>query len=144
MLLFTAIFVFYKLTILQGNYADEISGHHDTTFSCKQNRNSKQCLPFCWSWPNRIRKHWFCRLRYLLHNSKFTFTSWLLDSLHLPSQRNDTHRLMSRVDYGFNQWSVVSFVIKKLCVLIYGETVYIFIYTHILHANIFSPILIWK
>ena len=31
---------------------------------------------------------------------------------------------MSRVDYGFNQWSVVSFVIKKLCVLIYGETVY--------------------
>ena len=43
MLLFTAIFVFYKLTILQGNYADEISGHHDT-FSCKQNRNSKQCL----------------------------------------------------------------------------------------------------
>ena len=44
MLLFTAIFVFYKLTILQGNYADEISGHHDTTFSCKQNRNSKQCL----------------------------------------------------------------------------------------------------
>ena len=32
---------------------------------------------------------------------------------------------MSGADYGFNQWSVVSFVIKKLCVPIYGETVYI-------------------
>ena len=32
---------------------------------------------------------------------------------------------MSRFDYGFNQWSVVSFVIKKKCVLICGETVYI-------------------
>ena len=44
MLLFTAIFVFYKLTILQGNYAEEISVRLDMTFSCKQNRNSKQCL----------------------------------------------------------------------------------------------------
>ena len=32
---------------------------------------------------------------------------------------------MSGVDYGFNQWSVVSFVIKKKCVLICGEIVYI-------------------
>ena len=47
---------------------------------------------------------------------------------------------MSRVDYGFDQWSVVSFVIKKLCVLIYGETVQ----THVLHANIFSPFMIWE
>ena len=45
MLLFTAIFVFNKLTILQGNYAEEISGRSDMTFLCKQNRNSKQkCL----------------------------------------------------------------------------------------------------
>ena len=84
------------------------------------------CLPFCWSWsvawkrePNRIREHWFWRLRYLLHTSKCTFMSWLLDSLDLPSRRKDTHRLMSRVDYGFNQWSVVSFVIKKLYVYLF-------------------------
>ena len=44
MLLFTAIFVFYKLTMLQGNYAEEISGPLDMTFSCKQNRNSKRSL----------------------------------------------------------------------------------------------------
>ena len=37
MLLSTAIFVFNKLTVLQGNYAKEISGRPDTTFSCKQN-----------------------------------------------------------------------------------------------------------
>ena len=43
MLLFTPMFVFYKLTILQGNYAEEISGSLDMTL-CKQNRNSKQCL----------------------------------------------------------------------------------------------------
>ena len=44
MLLFTAIFVFYKLTILQGNYAEEIFSRLDMAFSCKQNRNSKQSL----------------------------------------------------------------------------------------------------
>ena len=44
MLLFTPMFVFYKLTILQGNYAEEISGRLDMTFLCKQNRNSKQCF----------------------------------------------------------------------------------------------------
>ena len=32
MLLFAAIFVFYKLAILQGNYAEEISGRLDMTF----------------------------------------------------------------------------------------------------------------
>ena len=26
---------------------------------------------------------------------------------------------------------------------IYGETVYLFSYTHVLHANIFSPFMIW-
>ena len=35
MLLFTATFVFNKLTILQRNYAEEISGRPDMTFSCK-------------------------------------------------------------------------------------------------------------
>ena len=44
MLLFTAIFFFFKLTTLQGNYAEEISGRLDKTFSCKQNRNSKQSI----------------------------------------------------------------------------------------------------
>ena len=42
MLLFTAIFIFYKVTILQGNYAEETSGRLDMTSLCKQNRNSKQ------------------------------------------------------------------------------------------------------
>ena len=40
------------------------------------------------------------------------------------------------VDYGFSQWSVVIFVIKKLIVLSYGETVYVFSYTDVLHANV--------
>ena len=45
MLLFTTRFIFYKLTILQMNYAEEISGRIDMTFLCKQNRNSKRlCL----------------------------------------------------------------------------------------------------
>ena len=39
MLLFTSIFVFNKLTILQENYTKEISGRPDMTFLCKQNRN---------------------------------------------------------------------------------------------------------
>ena len=91
-----------------------------------ETQNDNVCLPFCWSWSggwkrgaNRIREHWFWRLRYLLHTSKCTFMSWLLDSLDLPSRRKDTHRLTSRVDYGFNQWSVVSFVIKKLYVYLF-------------------------
>ena len=79
------------------------------------------CLSSCWSWfgswkrgTNRISEHWLLGLRHLLHTSKCTFMPWLLDSLDLPGRRKDTHQLMSRVDYGFNQWSVVSFVIKKL------------------------------
>ena len=47
------------------------------------------------------------------------------------------------VDYGFDQWSIVSFVIKKLfCVIIYGETVYIFSYRDVLHGNIFLPFMV--
>ena len=52
---------------------------------------------------------------------------------------------MSRIDYGFEQWSVESFFNQEsLCVLIYGETVYIFSYTYVLHANIFSPFMMWE
>ena len=46
-----------------------------------------------------------------------TFMPWLLNSLDLPRYvwfRMVTPRLLSMVDYGFDQWSVVSFVIKKL------------------------------
>ena len=48
----------------------------------------------------------------------------LLDSLDLPrcdseSKKRDTLRLVSRVDYGFDQWLVVSFVIKKLFVYLF-------------------------
>ena len=48
-----------------------------------------------------------------------------------------TPKQVYMVDYGFSQWSVVSFVIKKLIILIYGETVYVFSYTDVLHANVF-------
>ena len=58
-------------------------------------------------------------MRQLLHTSKYTVMSWLLDSLDLSRRRKDAHRLMSRVDYGFNQWLVVSFVIKKLYVYLF-------------------------
>ena len=44
MLLVPVIFVFNKLTILQGNDAEEISGRPDVTFSCKQNRTSNRYL----------------------------------------------------------------------------------------------------
>ena len=47
MFLFTAIFVFSKLTILQGNYAEEISSRPDMTFSCKQNRKLKMIMFAC-------------------------------------------------------------------------------------------------
>ena len=54
-----------------------------------------------------------------------------------------TPRLVSMVDYGFDQWSIVSFVIKKLfCVIIYGETVYIFSYRDVLHGNVFLPFMV--
>ena len=43
-------------------------------------------------------------------------------------------------EYDFDQWSVVSFVTKKvLCVLIYGETVYIFCYTDVFYTSILAP-----
>ena len=93
-----------------------------------ETQNDNVFLPFYWSWSegwkrgtNRIREHWFWWLRrLLLHTSKFTFMSWLLDSLDLLSRKKDTHWLISRVVYGFNQGSVVSFVINKL------EKVYIY------------------
>ena len=58
-------------------------------------------------------------MRQLLHTSKCTVMSWLMDSLDLSGRRKDAHWLMSRVDYGFNQWLVVSFVIKKLYVYLF-------------------------
>ena len=79
--------------------------------------------------PNRIREHWFWRMRYLLHTSKCTFMPCLLGSLGLPGRRKDTHQLISRVDYGFNRCSVVSFVIKKLYVYLFmvKQCTYLFI-----------------
>ena len=74
-------------------------------------------------------EYWFWELKHLLHTSKCTFMSWLLDSLDPSSRRKDTHQLMSRVDYGFNQWSVVSFVIRKLYVYLFTvkQCIYLFI-----------------
>ena len=55
----------------------------------------------------------------------------------MPSRRKDTHRLMSRVGYGFNQWPVESFVIEKLYVYLFMVK-----QTHVLHEKIFSPFMI--
>ena len=74
-----------------------------------------------------------------------TFTPWLLDSLDLlryRSESNKISRLMPRVDYGFDQWSVVSFVIKKISVTYFWWNSWR--YTNVLHANIFSPFMIWE
>ena len=150
MLLFTAIFVFNKLTILQGIAQKKFPVVPIWLFHVNriETQNDNVCLPFCWSWSggwkrgaNRIREHWFWRLRYLLHTSKCTFMSWLLDSLDLPSRRKDTNRLMSRVVSGFNQWSVVSRLIKKLymclftvkqCIYLVKFMYFIQIYLHLL------------
>ena len=51
---------------------------------------------------------------------------------------------MSRLDYGFNQWSDVSLVIKKLYVHLFMVKLYISSYTHVLHASTFSPFTIWE
>ena len=141
MLLFTAIFVFNKLTILQGIAQKKFPVVPIWLFHVNriETQNDNVCLPFCWSWSggwkrgaNRIREHWFWGFRYLVHTSKCTFMSWLLDSLDLPSRRKDTHRLMSRVDYGSNQWSVVRFVIKKLYVYLFmvKQCIYLVIMMH--------------
>ena len=44
---------------------------------------------------------------------------------------------MSRVDYGFNQWSVVSFIIKK-CTYLWRNSVYIQLYSCTLCRCIFT------
>ena len=75
-------------------------------------------------------------MRYLLHTSKCTLRSWLLDSLDLPSRRKDAHWLMSRVDYGFNQWSFVSFEVKKLYVYLFmvKQCIYLVILMYFMQA----------
>ena len=135
MLLFT-IFAFNKLTILQGITQKKFPVVPIGLFHVNriETQNDNVCLLFCWSWSggwkrraNRIREHWFWGFRYLLHTSKCTFMSWLLDSLDLPSRRKDTNRLMSRVVSGFNQWSVVSRLIKKLymCLFMVKQCIYL-------------------
>ena len=53
-----------------------------------------------------------------------SFMPCLLDYLDMPrygseSKSRYTPRLVSRFDYDFDQWSVVNFVIKKLCVYLF-------------------------
>ena len=121
---------------------------------------------------NRIKGHWFWngKLRHLLHtstqvsNRACLFFLWqktiafecslnlhfyaliigFFRSVYLQF-RMVTPRLVSIVDYCFDQWSIVRFVIKKLfCVIVYGETVYIFSYTDVFYGNIFLPFMIWE
>ena len=107
-------------------------------------QNNNVCLPFCWSWSggwkraaNRIREHWFWGLRHLLRTSKCTYISSLLGSLDLPSRRKDTHPLMSRVDYGFNQSSVVRSVIMKLYGYLFmvKQSIYLVILMHFMQIH---------
>ena len=56
------------------------------------------------------------------------------------SKKKITPRLVSRDDYDFGQWSVVSIVIKKLFVYFFTVNSHI----DVLHANIFSPFMIWN
>ena len=135
MLLFITIFIFSKLKIYEEITQKKFPAIPIWLFHVNRMETQIEnvCLPFCWSWfggstrgTNKIREHWFWWLRYLLHTSKCTFISWLLDLLDLLSRRKDTHRLISRVVYGFNQWSPVSFVIKKLYVYyLWWNSVYI-------------------
>ena len=64
--------------------------------------------------PYNFSRHDFQKL---IRTQHLCLDYWI--PLDLPSRRKDTHRLMSRVDYGFNQWSVVSFVIKNLYVYLF-------------------------
>ena len=79
-----------------------------------------------------------------------TFMPWLLDFLDQPMYASEsqnsipsqipryTPRLVSRIDYGFDQCSVVSFVIKKVfCIYLWWKSVYMLNYTNVLYANIF-------
>ena len=75
-----------------------------------------------------------------------TFMPWLLDSLDLhryssESKKRCTWRLVSRVDFGFDQWPVVSFVIKKLFVyLVWWNNVYTYVYILICYTDVFHGI----
>ena len=147
MLHFTAIFVFNKLTILQGSYAEKISGRPDMTFSCKQNRNSNRCLLailLILIWRLKKRRHQNKGILILgveapaahQHSGFRKVSSRASLSFFLSFRRKYTNRLMSRVDYGFNQWSVVRFVIKKLYVYLFmvKQCIYLVIHTYFMHS----------
>ena len=75
-----------------------------------------------------------------------TFMPWILDSLDQPrygSESNDilrcTPSLVSKIDYGFDQWSIVSFVIKTFFMYLWWRSAYSS-YTNASHANIFLPL----
>ena len=61
---------------------------------------------------------------------------WLLDCLDLPrygseSKKRYTPRLVPSVDYGFDQWSIVSFCYQEtFYIFFYGETVYTHTYLY--------------
>ena len=113
---------------------------------------------------NRTRKHWFWVLRHLLQTSTpdsgkfqakplsfslslsfwkkgivfkcFLCMSWLLDSLDLPSRRKVTHKLMSRVDYGFNHCSVVSLLSRNfMSTYWWWSSVYLVILMYFMQIN---------
>ena len=69
---------------------------------------------------------------------------WILDSLDQPrygSESNDIPRctpsLVSKIDYGFDQWSVVSFVIKKLFVYLFMVKECIYLVTQMYFMQIY-------
>ena len=66
----------------------------------------------------------------------FLCMSWLLDSLDLPSRRKVTHKLMSRVDYGFNHCSVVSLLSRNfMSTYWWWSSVYLVILMYFMQIN---------
>ena len=71
---------------------------------------------------------------------------WLLDSLDQPRYGSESHiqryprytpRLVSKIDYGFDQWSVVSFVIKKHLVYLFMVKEFIYLVTQMYFMQIY-------
>ena len=139
MLLFTAIFVFCKLTILQGNYAEEISGRLNMTFSCKQNRNSKRCLfaillILIWGLKKRTQQNkgtLILEVEVPAAHQQMHFYVLIIGFFRSAQSKKRYTTADVQGYYGFNQWSVVRFVIKKLYVYLFIVKQYLFMCTYL-------------
>ena len=142
MLLVPAIFVFNKLTILQGNDAEEISGRPDVTFSCKQNRTSNRylftiLLILIWELKKRSQQNkgtLILGVEAPAAHQHSGFREISSKASFFVDKKEQFLDALLCLDYWILQICLVE---ETLCVLIYGETVYIFSYTHVIHENNF-------